>query len=100
MLREHETVELHGLGEAISAAVEVSQYLVGTKYAAIQRVVTNMIQTSPSRKPEIVITLKRIKMPPARTEGVPMGDQQEDSVTAALNEEEEDDEEAGEEGDE
>jgi len=59
MLQKHETVELHGLGNAIAAAVEVSQYLIPTGRAVLEKITTSTIPTSASRKPEVVIILHR-----------------------------------------
>jgi len=59
MFLENETVELHGLGNAISSAVEVSQYIIPTGKATLQKIHTSTVQTANSRKPEIVITLHR-----------------------------------------
>lgn len=59
MFLENETVELHGLGNAISSAVEVSQYIIPTGKATLQKIHTSTLQTANSRKPEIVITLHR-----------------------------------------
>jgi len=59
MFLENETVELHGLGNAISSAVEVSQYIIPTGKAILQKIQTSTVQTSTSRKPEIVIILQR-----------------------------------------
>jgi len=59
MFLDNETVELHGLGNAISSAVEVSQYIIPTGKAILQKIHTSTVQTANSRKPEIVITLHR-----------------------------------------
>jgi len=59
MFLENETVELHGLGNAISSAVEVSQYIIPTGKAILQKIQTSTVQTASSRKPEIVIILQR-----------------------------------------
>jgi len=85
MFATHETVELHGLGAAISSAVEVSQYLIATPYAEIKKIATSMVQTTTARKPEIVIHLKRLKIPPPRESRVNIPDA-EDRVVAALEE--------------
>jgi len=58
MLAKHDTVELHGLGNAIAAAVEVSQYIIPTGKATLQKITTSTVQTSASRKPEVVIILQ------------------------------------------
>jgi len=58
MLTKHDTVELHGLGNAIAAAVEVSQYIIPTGKATLQKISTSTVQTSASRKPEVVIILR------------------------------------------
>jgi len=88
MFAQHETVELHGLGAAISSAVEVSQYLCATPYAEILKVETNLVQSAnAARKPEIVIHLKRTKTPPPRESKVNIPDA-EDRVVAALEEDE------------
>jgi len=58
MLAKHDTVELHGLGNAIAAAVEVSQYIIPTGKATLQKITTSTVQTSASRKPEVVIILR------------------------------------------
>jgi len=58
MLTKHDTVELHGLGNAIAAAVEVSQYIIPTGKATLQKITTSTVQTSASRKPEVVIILR------------------------------------------
>merc|ERR1719461_1055645 len=59
MFAKHETVELHGLGEAISTAVELSQSLLVTGKCGILKIRTSMVDTSNARKPEIVIILNR-----------------------------------------
>jgi len=58
MLKTHDTVELHGLGNAISSAVEVSQYIIPTGKAQLAKITTSTVSTGQSRKPEIVIVLK------------------------------------------
>jgi len=59
MLLKNETVELHGLGNAIASAVEVSQYIIPTGKATLQKITTSSVVTSANNKPEIVIILQR-----------------------------------------
>eukprot|EP00823_Brevimastigomonas_motovehiculus_P001318 TRINITY_DN1183_c0_g1_i1.p1 TRINITY_DN1183_c0_g1~~TRINITY_DN1183_c0_g1_i1.p1 ORF type:complete len:126 (-),score=21.64 TRINITY_DN1183_c0_g1_i1:108-485(-) len=62
MMKQHETVELHGLGNAISSTCEVSQYLVRQGKATVSHVKTGFLQSNQIRKPEIVIILKRTQL--------------------------------------
>jgi len=57
MLAKHDTVELHGLGNAIAAAVEVSQYIIHTGKADLKKITTSTVQNNATRKPEVVIIL-------------------------------------------
>ena len=63
MFVKHEIVELHGLGAAIAAAVDVSQHLQHIQKATIQRITTGTVASGGAPKPEIVILIKRTGIP-------------------------------------
>jgi len=57
MFTTHDTVELHGLGNAIASAVEVAQALTSQHPFVLQRIFTSSLQTPEAKKPEITIIL-------------------------------------------
>jgi len=59
MFAKHDTVELHGLGEAISSAVEVAEYLIHLDKSTLQRITTSTVRSGSTNKPEVVVILKR-----------------------------------------
>jgi len=82
MFQKFETVELHGLGFAISTAVEVSQYIVHTGKAVVQKITTSTVRAS--QKPEMVIILQRT--PKALEDTNDDGEEEDDDYQNADNE--------------
>jgi hypothetical protein len=71
LMVKYESIELHGLGNAIAMTVELAQHLQNKKYANIIKLFTNSTLptvsenkiTSSSPKPELTIILKRTAIP-------------------------------------
>jgi len=68
MMVKHETVELHGLGAAVSMTADISQHLIHLKKATIKKVSTSSLSTTSkgvtgSQKPELTIILNRTGIP-------------------------------------
>jgi len=65
LFQKNETVELHGLGNAIAFAVEVSQILVANGHATIQSIQTSTVVTpsgvrkTDKTKAKVVVIVKR-----------------------------------------
>jgi len=67
LLHSKDSLELHGLGDAVSSTCEVSQQLGRFGYTAIRKVSTTTFRSSnphfPISKPEIIIVLNRLRIP-------------------------------------
>ena len=61
MLSHHATVELHGLGQALAATIEVGQHLIHNNRAELANIRTGTTTAGErgGSKPEVVIVLKR-----------------------------------------
>jgi len=66
MFVRQESVELHGLGEAIAPTIEVAEHLIYLKKATLTKIHTGSVAATSSghgSRPEIVITIKRTGIP-------------------------------------
>jgi hypothetical protein len=64
VLRQQETVELHGVGEAITYSVRATDVLCANGYAELQKFETTTIEESdfsgaPARRAKVIIVLRR-----------------------------------------
>jgi len=66
MFVRQESVELHGLGEAIAPTIEVAEHLIHLKKATLTKLHTGSVAATSSghgSRPEIVISIKRTGIP-------------------------------------